>query len=142
MGLNGMLAGLVGITANADIVSAKGAIIIGLIAGVIVVISVITFDKAGIDDPVGAISVHGVCGVWGILACALFDTTEGGFTIGGQLVGVLAVGGAAFVFSLVTFGIIKAVMGVRVSEEEEEQGLDIAEHGQEAYAGIASSSSN
>ena len=142
MGLNGMLAGLVGITANADIVSAKGAIVIGLIAGVIVVISVISFDKAGIDDPVGAISVHGVCGVWGILACALFDTTEGGFTIGGQLVGVLAVGGAAFVFSLVTFGIIKAVMGVRVSEEEEEQGLDIAEHGQEAYAGITSSSSS
>ena len=142
MGLNGMLAGLVGITANADIVSAKGAIVIGLIAGVIVVISVISFDKAGIDDPVGAISVHGVCGVWGILACALFDTTGGGFTIGGQLVGVLAVGGAAFVFSLVAFGIIKAVMGVRVSEEEEDKGLDIAEHGQEAYAGITSSSSS
>jgi Amt family ammonium transporter len=91
---------------------------------------------------VGAISVHGVCGVWGILACALFDTTEGGFTIGGQLVGVLAVGAAAFVFSLVAFGIIKAVMGVRVSEEEEEKGLDIAEHGQEAYAGITSASSS
>ena len=142
MGLNGMLAGLVGITANADIVSAKGAIVIGLIAGVIVVISVIAFDKAGIDDPVGAISVHGVCGVWGLLACALFDTTEGGFTIGGQLVGVLAVGGAAFVFSLVVFGIIKAVMGIRVTDEEEDRGLDIAEHGQEAYPDFSTSSSN
>jgi Amt family ammonium transporter len=133
MGLNGILAGLVGITANADIVSAGGSILIGLIAGVIVFFSVLFFDKIKIDDPVGAISVHGVCGVWGILACALFDTTDSGFSIGGQLIGVFAVGAAAFIFSFVVFFILKMVMGVRVSEEEEFEGLDLGEHGQEAY---------
>jgi len=133
MGLNGILAGLVGITANADIVSAMGAIAIGLIAGVIVFAAVLFFDRLKIDDPVGAISVHGVCGVWGILACALFDTTDSGFTIVGQLTGVLAVGLAAFTFSIVVFGILKAVMGVRVSPEEEAEGLDVGEHGMEAY---------
>jgi ammonium transporter, Amt family len=133
MALNGILAGLVGITANADIVSPGGSIVIGLIAGIIVFFSVLFFDKIKIDDPVGAISVHGVCGVWGILACALFDTTDAGFTIGGQLIGVIAVAAAAFIFSLVVFGIIKTVMGIRVSEEEEAEGLDIGEHGMEAY---------
>lgn len=137
MGLNGMLAGLVGITANADIVSAMGAIVIGAIAGVIVVFSIVFFDKAKIDDPVGAISVHGVCGIWGILAAALFEVVPDGgekqFSIFGQLMGVLAVGAAAFAFSIVVFGAIKATMGVRVSPDEEEEGLDLAEHGQEAY---------
>ena len=133
MALNGILAGLVGITANADIVSPGGSIVIGLIAGIIVFFSVLFFDKIKIDDPVGAISVHGVCGVWGILACALFDTTDSGFTIGGQLIGVFAVAAAAFAFSLIVFGILKAVMGIRVSEEEEAEGLDIGEHGMEAY---------
>lgn len=137
MALNGILAGLVGITANADIVSPMGSIIIGLIAGIIVFFSVLFFDKIRIDDPVGAISVHGVCGVWGILACAFFEVVpEGGekqFFFGGQLMGVLAVAAAAFAFSLIVFGIIKAVMGIRVSEEEESEGLDIGEHGQEAY---------
>jgi Amt family ammonium transporter len=133
MGLNGILAGLVGITANADIVSAGGSIVIGLIAGVLVVISIVFFDRIKIDDPVGAVSVHGVCGVWGILACALFDTTDSGFTIVGQLTGVAAVAIAAFVFSIVVFGILKVVMGIRVSDEEESRGLDVTEHGQEAY---------
>lgn len=137
MALNGILAGLVGITANADIVSAMGAIVIGAVAGVIVVFSIVFFDKIKIDDPVGAISVHGVCGVWGILAAALFEVVpEGGekqFGIVGQFIGVLAVGVAAFVFALVVFGAIKATMGVRVTPEEEEEGLDLAEHGQEAY---------
>jgi len=137
MALNGILAGLVGITANADIVSPMGSIIIGLIAGIIVFFSVLFFDKIRIDDPVGAISVHGVCGVWGILACAFFEVVpEGGekqFFFGGQLIGVLAVAVAAFLFSLAVFGIIKVVMGIRVSEEEESEGLDIGEHGQEAY---------
>ena len=137
MALNGMLAGLVGITANADIVTAGSAIIIGLVAGVIVYFSVVFLDKLQIDDPVGAISVHGTCGVWGILACALFDSTESGFTIGGQLVGVLAVAAAAFVFSIIVFGALKAIMGVRVSADEEAEGLDIGEHGMEAYHGIA-----
>ncbi|MGC6455680.1 MAG: ammonium transporter [Coraliomargaritaceae bacterium] len=140
MALNGILAGLVGITANADIVSPMGSIIIGLIAGVIVVFSIIFFDKIKIDDPVGAISVHGVCGVWGILACALFDTGDNGYGIIGQLTGVIAVAIAAFVFSIIVFGILKATIGIRVSEEEEAEGLDIAEHGQEAYPDFASSS--
>jgi Amt family ammonium transporter len=138
MALNGILAGLVGITANADIVSPlPGSVIIGLIAGVIVVLSVLFFDKIKIDDPVGAISVHGVVGIWGILAAALFEVVpEGGekqFTVLGQLIGVAAVAGAAFLFSLVVFGILKFTTGVRVSAEEEAQGLDLGEHGQEAY---------
>ncbi len=133
MGLNGILAGLVGITANADIVSPFGAIIIGLVAGGLVFASVLVLDNLKIDDPVGAISVHGTCGVWGILACALFDTTGGGYTIVGQLTGVVAVAAAAFTFSLVVFGLLKATIGIRVSSEEETEGLDVGEHGMEAY---------
>jgi len=133
MTLNGFLAGLVGITANADIVSAGGAMTIGLIAGGLVVVSVLFFDKIRIDDPVGAISVHGVCGIWGILACALFDTTDSGFTIVGQLTGVIAVGAAAFIFAFVVFLVLKVTIGIRVSAEEEHEGLDIAEHGSPAY---------
>jgi len=133
MGLNGALAGLVGITANADIVLPGSSIIIGLIAGVIVVFSVIALDKAGIDDPVGAISVHGTCGIWGILAAYFFQIEGSGVILASQIKGILLVGGAAFVFSIVVFGAIKAIMGVRVSEEEEIAGLDISEHGQEAY---------
>jgi Amt family ammonium transporter len=105
-----------------------------------VVFSIIFFDKIKIDDPVGAISVHGVCGIWGILACALFDVTDSGFTIVGQLTGVLAVGAAAFLFSIIVFGILKVTIGIRVSSEEEAEGLDIGEHGQEAYPDFASSS--
>jgi ammonium transporter, Amt family len=133
MALNGVLAGLVGITANADIVSPMGSILIGLIAGGIVFFSVLMLDRLHIDDPVGAISVHGVCGVWGIVAAALFDVTDSGYTVIGQLIGVVAVGVAAFAFSFVVFGILKAWMGVRVSEDEEAEGLDIGEHGLEAY---------
>lgn len=133
MSLNGFLAGLVGITANADIVNTNGALTIGLIAGVIVVISVLFFDKIKVDDPVGAVSVHGICGAWGILACAIFDTTDSGYTIMGQLTGVAAVAAAAFIFSAIVFFVIKLVMGVRVSEEEEHEGLDVAEHGAPAY---------
>ena len=133
MGLNGILGGLVGITANADIVSAMGAIAIGLVAGAIVVGSVLFFDRIKIDDPVGAISVHGICGVWGILAAAIFDVMDSGYTLVGQLIGVVAVGGAAFLFSLIVFGIIKATMGIRVSEAEEVEGLDFGEHAMEAY---------
>lgn len=137
MALNGMLAGLVGITANADIVSPVGALWIGLIAGFIVVASIVALDKLKIDDPVGAISVHGTCGIWGILACALFDTSGLKITLFGQFVGIFIVAIAAFLFSLVIFGILKVTIGVRVSEEEEEMGLDKAEHGQEAYPDFA-----
>ena len=131
MALNGLLAGLVGITANADVISVGGAIAIGAIAGIIVVFSIIFFDKAKIDDPVGAISVHGVCGVWGTIAVALFGT--GDFSMATQIQGAFLVSAFAFVFAFIVFSILKAIMGVRVTEEEEERGLDITEHGQEAY---------
>ena len=131
MALNGLLAGLVGITANADVISVSSALIIGLIAGGIVVVSIIFLDKSKIDDPVGAISVHGVCGIWGTIAVAIFG--EGDFSMVSQAQGAFLVSAFAFVFSYVVFSILKAVMGVRVSEEEEERGLDISEHGQEAY---------
>ena len=131
MALNGLLAGLVGITANADVISVGGAIAIGAIAGIIVVFSIIFFDKAKIDDPVGAISVHGVCGVWGTIAVALFGT--GNFSMATQIQGAFLVSAFAFVFAFIVFSILKAIMGVRVTEEEEERGLDITEHGQEAY---------
>jgi len=130
MALNGLLAGLVGITANADVISVNGALAIGFIAGVIVVFSIIYLDKAKIDDPVGAISVHGVCGIWGTVATALFAE---GFDFATQLKGALLVSVFAFVFAYIVFSILKAVMGGRVSEEEEDRGLDISEHGQEAY---------
>ena len=130
MALNGILAGLVGITANADVISVTSALIIGFIAGVIVVFSIISLDKAKIDDPVGAISVHGVCGIWGTVATAIFAD---GFDFMVQLKGALLVSVFAFAFAYIVFSILKAVMGVRVSEEEEDRGLDIAEHGQEAY---------
>ena len=133
MALNGILAGLVGITAGADSVTLLGAVLIGLIAGVIVVFSILFFDRIKIDDPVGAISVHGVCGIWGTLAVAIFQQEGGGFSFITQLVGTLAVSALAFIASFVIFILIKAVMGVRVSPEEEEEGLDIGEHGQEAY---------
>jgi len=129
MALNGLLAGLVSITAGADSVSVVSSIIMGAVGGAIVVLAIIFFDKIKIDDPVGAISVHGVCGVWGTVAVAIF----GGANLMSQIIGVIGVYVFAFVFSFVLFGIIKAIMGVRVSEEEEFEGLDISEHGQEAY---------
>jgi len=129
MALNGLLAGLVSITAGADSVSVLSSIIMGAVGGVIVVFSILFFDKIKIDDPVGAISVHGVCGIWGTLAVAFF----GGASFTSQLIGVIGVYVFAFIFSFVLFYVIKLVMGVRVSEEEEFEGLDIGEHGQEAY---------
>ena len=129
MALNGILAGLVGITAGADVISPLFATIVGAIAGVIVVLSIIFFDSIKIDDPVGAISVHGVCGIWGTVAVGIF----GGASLSTQIIGTLSVSAAAFIFSYVVFSIIKAVMGVRVSAEEEAEGLDLAEHGQSAY---------
>ena len=137
MALNGILAGLVGITAGADAMGPGAAIIVGAIAGVIVVFSIIFFDKIKIDDPVGAISVHGVCGIWGTLAVGIF----GGAVFMTQLIGTIAVSIAAFAFSLIVFGILKATIGVRVSPEEESKGLDLSEHGQEAYPDFTSSSS-
>ena len=130
MALNGILAGLVGITANADVITVTGALIIGFIAGILVVLSIIQLDKLKIDDPVGAISVHGICGIWGTIATAIFAD---GFDFMVQLKGALLVSVFAFAFAYIVFSILKVMMGVRVSEEEEDRGLDIAEHGQEAY---------
>ena len=129
MALNGILAGLVGITAGADSMDPWAAVIVGAIAGVIVVASIIFFDSIKIDDPVGAISVHGVCGIWGTLAVGIF----GGAAFSTQLIGTLSVSAAAFIFAFVVFYIIKITMGVRVSPEEETEGLDLSEHGQSAY---------
>ncbi|MEC8190656.1 MAG: ammonium transporter [Verrucomicrobiota bacterium] len=135
MALNGILAGLVGITAGADAMGAWAAITVGAIAGVIVVFSILFFDKIQIDDPVGAISVHGVCGIWGTLAVGIW----GGANFATQLIGTLSVSIAAFAFAFIVFSIIKAVMGVRVSPEEEAEGLDLSEHGQAAYPDFAQS---
>jgi len=129
MALNGILAGLVGITAGADVISVYGAVLVGGIAGVLVVLSILMFDKLKIDDPVGAISVHGVCGIWGTLAVGVF--TEVSLWV--QFIGIVAILSATFVFSLAVFGLIKAVWGVRVSPEVESDGLDISEHGNNAY---------
>ncbi len=138
MTLNGILAGLVGITAGADQMSPFEAVIIGAIAGAIVVFSVLFFDKLKIDDPVGALSVHGVCGIFGTLAVGIFGALAGGAQLVSQLKGVVAVGVFAFVFAYVLFYVIKLVMGLRVSAEEEIEGLDIGEHGNEAYPDFTS----
>ncbi|WP_137170414.1 ammonium transporter [Marinomonas sp. FW-1] len=128
--LNGALAGLVAITAGPDTPSALGATLIGLVGGLIVVVSILTLDKLKIDDPVGAISVHGVVGLWGLLAVPL---TNDGTTFGGQIAGALTIFVWVFFTSLVVWLIIKAIMGVRVSEEEEYEGVDLSECGMEAY---------
>lgn len=138
MALNGILAGLVGITAGADQMAAMSSSLIGLISGVIVVFSVMFFDKIKLDDPVGALSVHLVCGVWGTLAVGLFGKLAGGAQLMSQIKGIVAVGVFTFIFALVLFYIIKAVMGLRVSAEEESEGLDIGEHGNEAYPNFTS----
>jgi len=133
MVLNGILAGLVGITAGADQMNAASAILIGAIAGFIVVFSVIFFDRIKIDDPVGALSVHLVCGIWGTLAVGLFGKLAGTAQIVSQLKGIAAVGGFSFIFALVVFYALKMTIGLRVSAEEETEGLDVGEHGNEAY---------
>jgi ammonium transporter, Amt family len=130
MALNGALAGLVAITAEPADPSPLLATIIGAIGGVIVVFSIVFLDKIRIDDPVGAISVHGVVGIWGIFAVLLSDTDA---TFMGQLVGTLTIFVWVFVTSLIVWGIIKAVFGLRVSEEVEYEGVDVAECGMEAY---------
>ena len=131
--LNGSLAGLVGITAGADVISPLNSVIVGFIAGLIVVVAVIQLDTARIDDPVGAISVHLVCGIWGTLAVGIFSSSHSIFT---QLIGVLAYGVFCLIASLGLFSAIKSLMGLRVSEEEEIIGLDIGEHDMESYAGF------
>ena len=149
MTLNGGLAGLVAITAPCAFVSMRSAFLIGIVAGTIVVLSVFFFDRIKIDDPVGAVSVHMANGVWGTLAVGLFanpavcpaaSVAKPGLFLGGgfaqllpQVIGVLAVG--AFVFGAASVGwlILKQLGGIRVSAEEEMEGLDVGEHGNVAY---------
>jgi Amt family ammonium transporter len=147
MSVNGCLAGLVAITAPCAYVSVNSALIIGLIAGLVVVCAVKLLDAVKIDDPVGAVPVHLFCGVFGTLCVGLFAqdkiagvATGNGLFMGGgttllfaQLQGIVAVGVYTMVVSLVFWYLIKATLGLRVSAQEEEEGLDLGEHGQEAY---------
>ncbi len=135
MALNGALAGLVGITAGADVITPFWSVIVGLIAGVLVVISVIGLDKLKLDDPVGAISVHLTCGIWGTLAVGIFSTNKD-HTFGTQLMGVVAAAVMCLIGAAILFGIFAAIKKLRVSREDELKGLDIAEHGVEAYGGF------
>lgn len=158
MTINGILAGLVGVTAGCFVVGYAGAFWIGLISGILVVFSVGFFDSIKIDDPVGATSVHLVCGIWGTLAVGLFanpnNFTQGGEGIAGlfyggglgqlgvQIIGILTIGLFTVVVSSIFWLILKSVLGLRVSAEEEMKGLDIGEHGMEAYSGFLKDTSD
>ncbi len=145
MAANGMLAGLVGITAGTAAVSNVGALAIGAMAGVLVVLSVLFFDRIHIDDPVGAISVHGVCGAFGTICVGLFATSDSdfwqqGLLYGGgtgqlvsQVIGVVAIAAFVAIAAGLLFLVIKGTIGLRVSEEEERAGLDVLEHGAPGY---------
>jgi len=130
MALNGALAGLVAITAEPSTPTPFVATLIGMVGGVIVVLSILTLDKLKIDDPVGAISVHGVVGLFGLM---VVPVTNGDTTFGGQLVGAITIFVWVFVASAVVWGLLKVIMGLRVTEEEEYEGVDLAECGMEAY---------
>jgi Amt family ammonium transporter len=139
MSLNGALAGLVGITAGCANVTPGSSIIIGAVAGILVVFSVMFFDKIRIDDPVGAISVHGVCGAWGTLAAGIFNI--GGTTVkilSVQCIGIVSCFAWTFCTAFILFKIIDSTMGLRVSPEEEMEGLDSTEHGGNAYPDFTS----
>ena len=153
MVINGILAGLVGITAGCAWINVPNAAIIGIVAGILVVFAVTFFDNLKIDDPVGATSVHLVCGIWGTLAVGLFadgPTTgiytagpKAGLLVGGgfdqlipQLIGIISVGGMTVLLSTIFWYALKVLLGIRVSPVEEAEGLDIGEHGMEAYSGF------
>jgi Amt family ammonium transporter len=142
MVLNGTLAGLVAITAGCNVVGVGSSIVIGLIGGVLVVYAVLFFDRIKLDDPVGALSVHLVNGVFGTLCVGLF-ASDGGLFFGGgfgktitQLIGIAGVGAFVFPASLLAWVVLKYTVGIRVSRSEELEGLDVGEHGMEAYAGF------
>lgn len=130
MVLNGILAGLVGITAGADVISPGWSLLVGLVAGVLVVLSAITLDKFKLDDVVGAVSVHLTCGIWGTLAVGIFSAEHSVFT---QLMGILAIGAVAFISALTIFKVMDLIAGIRVSEQHETEGLDSHEHGIRGY---------
>ena len=130
MFLNGILGGLVGITAGADIMTPESAIIIGSVAGILIVFAVSFIDKIRLDDPVGAIAVHLVCGIWGTLAVGIFSAEHSFVT---QLIGVLCYAVICVLSALLIFFVMKKTIGIRVSEKEELEGLDVHEHGMDAY---------
>ena len=130
MSLNGAIGGLVSITAEPLAPTPELAAIIGAIGGVIVVLSIIMLDKSKIDDPVGAISAHGTCGIWGLIAVCL---SNGDATLGAQLYGAIIIFAWTFIAALIFWGILKAVMGIRITDEAEEMGADVSECGMEAY---------
>ena len=141
MTLNGALAGLVGITAGCYTMTPLGGVLTGVIAGILVVFSVLLFDKIKVDDPVGAVSVHGVCGAWGTFACAIpfFCIPGKAGSFGTQITGIAAIFAFAFIGGLIMFFAIKTTVGLRVDEGEEDDGLDITEHGLAAYPDFQSS---
>ena len=128
--LNGALAGLVVITAEPSTQTPLMASLFGAIGGVLVVFSIVTIDKLKIDDPVGAISVHGVCGILGLLVVPI---TNDASTFSGQIIGAVTIFAWVFVCSLIVWGLLKAIVGIRVTEEEEYEGMDIVDCGMEAY---------
>jgi Amt family ammonium transporter len=134
MFLNGILGGLVGITAGADQMSPNDAVAIGAIAGVIIVLAVALVDRLRLDDPVGAVAVHLICGIWGTLAVGLFGAMASADQFLTQLTGVAIVGAFCLLTSFVILFVIKKTIGLRVSEKEEIEGLDEHEHGMSAYA--------
>ena len=134
MFMNGVLGGLVGITAGADQMSPTDAIVIGLLAGVIVVLGIALIDKLKLDDPVGAVAVHLICGIWGTLAVGIFGAMSGIDQFLTQLIGVGIVGAFCVATSFIILFIVKSTTGLRVNKDEEINGLDLSEHGMEAYA--------
>ena len=133
MFLNGILGGLVGITAGADLMSVTDSIVIGFIAGGLIVVGVAWIDKIKLDDPVGAISVHLICGIWGTLAVGIFGDKAGWEQLGSQAIGIVAIGAFCVISAYAILKILKSTVGIRVSEIEEQEGLDIHEHGMDAY---------
>lgn len=137
MVLNGILGGLVGITASADLMTPFLAVIIGVISGVLIPFSVVFFDRIKIDDPVGATSVHLVCGIWGTLAVGVLGSKAGWAQLGNQFIGVVTVGVFTFLFIYMITFVVKKTVGIRVTEEEELEGLDLVEHNMPAYHDLA-----
>jgi len=134
MFLNGILGGLVGITAGADLMSPSDAVLIGLVAGGVIVFGVSLIDRLKLDDPVGAVAVHLACGIWGTLAVGIFGSMAGFDQLLTQLAGVGIIGAFCCISAFVILSIIKATMGLRMEEKEETEGLDVHEHGMDAYA--------
>ena len=132
--LNGILAGLVGITAGADLMSVSDSVWVGFISGILVVMGIVFIDKVKIDDPVGAVPVHLICGIWGTIAIGIFGDKAGLSQIGNQLLGVGSIALLCLTSSFVIFYTLKKIIGVRVSKKQELQGLDISEHKMNAYS--------